>query len=191
MKLLFDFLTLEVCDMRSKLATLLFVSLGTPCAFAANASFMGNEVGVTKCESAVKSLSDKARLEDNGISYYTEGKMYKGNASGLGLEGAQTITLICDKSNTLVVVQVIINKDYFQSYQKMLKAKYKQNKLINPYVGNRYAKYTQGNSTVTLNAPHLSFEMTLGYATNDFLKLMDSVDKKEKQSKDKYQQNAL
>ncbi len=177
--------------MNSKLKLITyFVSVTSSC-FAANAGLFGQEVGVAKCHDSMKVLSSSVKFELSGVSKYSNGNMYEGNAANLGLSGAKTILFVCEKDDTLSAIQLVINKDYFNDYQKMLKAKYKQVKLINPSVGDKLARYTQGNSAVLLIAPHLSFDMKLSYATNKFWKDMETTNNQEQQSSQKYQQNAL
>jgi hypothetical protein len=58
-------------------------------------------------------------------------------------------------------------------------------------VGDKYAKYTQGNSSVELDAPHMSFDMTITYATNQLLQSYKTTSNSENNAKQKQQQNSL
>lgn len=176
--------------MKQLLIIIAMFGIGPIC-YAANAAPFGQELGVAKCQDSIKDLSSKVNFESAGVNKYSQGAMYSGNTDGLGLEGAKTILLICDKNNTLAAIQLMINKDYFDKYRKMLKSKYKQTQLINPFVGTKSAKYSQGNSSVLLHAPHMSFDMSLTYATNQFIKSFDQINKQENLNKEKSQRNSL
>ena len=176
---------------------LLFVILVTASTltFAANAAPFGQEVGVVKCNDVVKNMSDKVNFTKNGINKFTNGSMYIGNADNLGFEGAKSILLICDKNDILSAMQLTLQKgsfsEGFDKYSKMLKSKYKQVKINNPYVGNKYAKYTQGSSVIELDAPHMDFDMTITYETNQFSKLYNDTTVSEKNNQQKQQMNSL
>lgn len=179
--------------MKKMLFTLLTIS--STIIFAANAVPFGQEVGVTKCSATVESLSDRVTFKKNGTNKYTHGDMYLGNANNLGFDGAISILLICSQDDTLEGLQLTLDqggmKGNFNKYNSMLKSKYKPVKVINPYVGDKYAKYKQGNSIITLDAPHMSFEMTITYATNQLIKSYDSTTKTEAKNKQKQQINNL
>jgi hypothetical protein len=166
-----------------------------PLCYATNAAPFGQELGVAKCQDSIRDLSSRVNFESAGVNKYTKGPMYSGKAEGLGLEGAKSILLICDKNNTLSAIQLVIDKGAFSSafdkYIKMLKSKYKQVYLINPSVGTKASKYSQGGSSILLFAPHMSFDMSLIYATNQFMKSFDKVTKQEDLNKEKFQQNSL
>lgn len=179
--------------MKKLLSTVLVLS--SSIAMAVNAAPFGQEIGVAKCSDVIKQLSDKVDLKEGGINKYTNGEMYGGDAKNLGLDGAKSILIVCDKNNTLTVVQIKIDKDAmnngFEKYNKMLKSKYKQTKLINPSVGDKLAKFSQGDSTVQLYAPHMSFEMDLTYAANSFLKSFNANMDKERSNQQKQQTQNL
>lgn len=176
---------------------LLLITLGcvSSSVFAANAAPFGEEVGVSKCANVRKDLASKVNFEENGTNKYTGGVMYIGNAENLGFDDAKSVLLICDKSDILAGLQLTLDKGSmegnFNKYNKMLKAKYKQVKIINPFVGDKYAKYTQGNSSVELDSPHMSFDMTITYATNQLLQSYKTTSNSENNAKQKQQQNSL
>ncbi len=176
---------------------LLFIALTlvSTLSFAANAAPFGQEVGVAKCKDVIKNMSDKVKFTQNGVNKFTNGPMYVGDADNLGFDGAKSILLICDQSDVLSALQLTLAKgsfsEGFDKYSKMLKAKYKQVKMVNPYVGNKYAKYSQGNSIIELDAPHLSFDMALTYETNQFDKSYKDTTTTEKNNKQKQQMNNL
>ncbi|EJA4333365.1 hypothetical protein MU943_004568, partial [Escherichia coli] len=38
-----------------------------------------------------------------------------------------------------------------------------------PFVGNKFVRYKNGDDTIELDAPHMSFDMTLYYAEKNFM----------------------
>lgn len=160
-------------------------------AFAANATPFDQEIGVAKCPDVVKSLSSKVSFTADGVNRYTGGEMYIGDAKDLGLSRAKTILLICDKNTVLSGLILTLDTKVFDQYKKILTSKYKQVKLINPFVGNKYAKYVKGNSVILLDEPHMSFNTTVTYATKDLMKNFDTINKQEDQNIVKHQQNSL
>ncbi len=55
----------------------------------------------------------------------------------------------------------------FKKTLATLSGKYKLVEKRAPFVGDSYAKFRQGDSIVGLDAPHLSFNMSLRYLTNE------------------------
>jgi hypothetical protein len=53
---------------------------------------------------------------------------------------------------------------------KALAGKYKLVRKNQPFVGDAQATFRQGDSSIELDAPHLSFSMTLSYMTNTLQK---------------------
>lgn len=54
------------------------------------------------------------------------------------------------------------------------------------FVGNKYAEYKKGKSTVKLDLPHMSFDLAVVLGKNSFYKAMNEVNnRKEHQRKDK------
>lgn len=46
--------------------------------------------------------------------------------------------------------------------------------VVEPFVGNRSARLRSGEVLIDVESPHLSFEMSVAYATRRFHELMDA-----------------
>lgn len=180
--------------MKKLTAFAIFALLSLP-ALAANPAPLGLELGVTSLAQAKQTLGGKTRLADAGTNAYSGGKMLKGDGAGLEVEGLSEITLIFDKSDKLAAVLMTLPKQegmgdlqngVFKKTLATLSAKYKLVEKRVPFVGDSYAKFRQGNSVIELDAPHLSFNMSLRYLTNDLqaaFNRQSEADKTEKQRK--------
>ena len=70
-----------------------------------------------------------------------------------------------------------------------LAAKYKQVEKSQPFVGDARATFRQGDSVVELDAPHLSFTMTLRYMTQALQKTFKQQSTSNKAAKERTQAN--
>lgn len=181
---------------------LIFISslLLTFPALAANPTPLGLELGVATLAQAKQTLGGKTRLGDAGINAYSDGKMLKGDGAGLDVEGLSEITLIFDKSDKLAAVLMTLPKQegmgdmhnsVFTKTLNTLSGKYKLVEKRVPFVGNSYAKFRQGDSIVELDAPHLSFNMSLRYLTNELQAAFNRQSEAEKSAKQRKQASQL
>ena len=142
-------------------------------AWAGNAAPMGLELGIATVGQVQKEIGGKARLEDGGTNKFSGGRMLKGDGEGLGIEGLSEIVFVFDAGDRLAGVVMTLPKgpfnDNFRRVMAMLDGKYRVAAKRVPSVGDSYAKYRQGDSVVELDAPHLSFEMSLRYLTDRLL----------------------
>lgn len=89
----------------------------------------------------------------------------------------------------VVVIYAFLNKgmEGFEETNSVLARKYTKKKLINPFVGDKYARYVNGSDVIELNAPHMDFEMSLIYLTKaryDIMQENRAAAKKEKAAQD-------
>lgn len=161
--------------------------------WAANAAPLGFELGVATLPQVQQGLSAKTRLVESGISKFTGGKILSGNGAGLDVEGLKEITFIFDQNNVLAGVTMTIgkgngmNNEGFKKLSKTLAAKYKQIEKQEPFVGDCYARYVQGDSVVILNVPHMGFDMGLSYLTKGLLAEFNKQSAQETAAKQKSQ----
>ena len=52
-----------------------------------------------------------------------------------------------------------------------------------PFVGDKSASYKNGLTKITLDAPHMSFEMSMNYIRDDLMKKFNQESEEEKQKK--------
>jgi hypothetical protein len=164
--------------------------------FAANAAPLGLELGVATLAQVQKEIGSRTQLSEGGTNKYTGGPMLKSGGEGLGIEGLSEIVLVFDKSQKLAAVLMTLPKggmgdENFNRTLNMLSAKYKAVERQVPFVGNKFAKFRQGDSIVELEAPHLSFEMSLRYLTNQMLADFNSQSAAERADKRRRQASQL
>lgn len=175
--------------MRNKLACLLAMlcMAFSNLALAINAAPLGMELNVATYAQVKQQLGGKTSLSDAGTNKYSGGKMLQGNGDGLGIEGLSEITFIFDASEKLAGVLMTLPKDSFKPTLKALSAKYKLVESVVPFVGNASAKLQQGESVIELDAPHMSFEMTVTYMTRGLKQAFTQQASNERASKEKRQ----
>lgn len=165
-------------------------------AWAGNAAPLGLELGVATLAQVQKEVGTKTKLIESGTNKFINGKMLSGSGSGLNIDGLSKITFIFDQNDVLSGVLMTLPKREgmndlqnggFKKLTKTLSAKYKQVEKRDPFVGDAYARYTQGNSVVELDAPHMSFDMNLHYVTNDLLAKFNKQSAEERSAKDRSQ----
>lgn len=138
-------------------------------ALAANAAPLGLELGVASLDQVQARLS-ATRLTPTGINAWSDGPMFESDGAGLDIDGLRRITFIFDKGNRLAGVVMTMADHRFDEVFQHLAGKYRlQSKQI-PFVGDRYARFSQDASIVEIEDPHLSFEMEVRYLTNDLVK---------------------
>lgn len=60
-----------------------------------------------------------------------------------------------------------------------------------PFVGDKSASFKNGKTSIFLDAPHLSFEMTMNYVNNGFWKKYQNIQKEEAEQKKRAEQSLL
>jgi hypothetical protein len=156
-------------------------------AFAANAAPLGLELGVATYAQVKQQVGGKTSLSDAGTNKYSGGKMLQGNGDGLGIEGLSEITFIFDASDKLAAVLMTLPKDSFPKTLSALSGKYKLIEKQVPFVGNASARLQQGDSIIEMNAPHLSFEMSVSYMTKGLKQAFTQQASNERAAKEKRQ----
>lgn len=109
-------------------------------------------------------------LEPAGINEYSEGKMFTAPVAQFSFEGLQQLTLIFDRDESLVAVVATLNKQRFDALYNGLSEHYRLLSSQRPFVGNQMANFESGDTEIQLDAPHLSFQMTLSYLEKGFLR---------------------
>ena len=86
---------------------------------------------------------------------------------------------------------MVLNKSRFDEMHKQLRKKYKVVKTKIPFVGDSYDHYKDGKTLIELDAPHLSFDMTLTYMQKSFKDAYLSGLKKQNEAKKKEEAELL
>jgi hypothetical protein len=154
-----------------KLKTLLLSALllSSATAWADPAPF-GLEIGKT----TIKEMKEKYKTTSAGQNKYSGGDMYSIDPSQIDFEGLQEVTTIFSKEGQLLAVLTQLPKDKFEYLYESMGKKYKLVSKEIPFVGNKSAKFINGNTEITLDAPHLSFEMKMNYISKDLQKAFEA-----------------
>jgi hypothetical protein len=137
-------------------------------ALGANAAPLGMEIGVATYAQVKERIGKLTALEETGTNKYSGGQMLAGKGQGLEVEGLKDITFIFDRAGSLQGVLMTLEKSFRATYEKLRK-KYKVTSQRIPFVGDAEARFAAGDSVIVLDAPHMSFEMTLSYLSQTFL----------------------
>ena len=156
---------------------------------ASSISPLGYNLGSANRASIEKSLRSKTAVKPKGTNHYSAGPMLLVEGAGLGVDGLQTALFIFDNKETLVAVQMTLNKgglgEEFDRTYECLVAKYPLARETVPFVGNKYARFEKDYIVIELDAPHLSFAMTVTYMTRSFEQAFKTLSKRETQEKEK------
>ena len=127
------------------------------------------------------------KLADIGTSAISGGSMLEAQDPSVGPDGIRRALLVLDKQGRLVAAQMTMPKDFngnnIAAIADQLSKKYTQKSRNLPQLGNGTARYTRGSSIVTVDSPHLSFEFTVTYMTNEFERGMVALERSKEQQK--------
>lgn len=158
---------------------------------ALNAAPLGVEIGYANLAGVKQKIGSMTNLIDAGKSDHTGGVILDSNGQGLGVDGLSRFVVIFDKSGTLVAILMTMPKDVNDIYSKLSQKYTPVSKNIDEFMGNGSAKLQKGDSLVMIDAPHLSFQMTVAYVTKEFLATAErnteaANGKKQQEQKDKF-----
>lgn len=153
----------------------------------ADPMIFGMELGKTT-ESQLKTMYDAQRT---GMNKYSNGSMYSVPTSSIDFDGLQEVTAIFDTKEVLVAVLTDFPKSKFDYLNSAIGSKYQQVSQNIPFVGNKSATYRDGETEIKLNAPHLSFTMTMNYLRDDFMRAFRSQSEAERRQKESNESSQL
>lgn len=162
------------------------ISFGSMNAWADPAPF-GLELGTA----TVEDLQKKYTATYKGMNKYSSGKMFVLDPSELGVSGMSSATVIFDKNSKLVAVLTDVSKNRFNELHRSLSGKYRVKSQQIPFVGNKKVVMQDGNTEVTLNAPHMSFNMELNYINTHFYQAYLKKEQAEKEAKKRAESSRL
>lgn len=131
---------------------------------------LGMEIGQTTLAQAQSSLPN-ARWKETGVNKWNGGKMYEISPDATGVDGLQSLTAIFSPEGRLVGLLMTLDKGRLRDVLQALRARYKVEAENVPFVGDASARFRSGNTLALVEAPHLSFSMTVSYLTDDFYRL--------------------
>lgn len=118
-----------------------------------------------------------------GINKYSDGKQFALSPSEIPLNGLKTALAIFDHDEVLTAVAVTVHKNRFNDLHSMLRDKYQLVSQNVPPVGNKIAEYRDGKTTITLDAPHMSFDMQMNYLHDEFKARFTAIEQLEARQK--------
>jgi hypothetical protein len=137
--------------------------------------------GIKIKESTVSDIKGQYKSKDSGINKYSGGVMLDLEPTQLNFEGLQDISIVFGQDDKALAVFSTINKNRYQELLDMLSSKYTLVSKVGGFVGNSRAEFKDDNTKIVLDAPHLSFSMSLSYIHNDLNKKYIEESEKEKQ----------
>tara|TARA_B100000700_G_scaffold331794_1_gene468847 strand:- start:12480 stop:12995 length:516 start_codon:yes stop_codon:yes gene_type:complete len=147
--------------------------------------------GLTISKTKVEELKNKYSVTYTGQNKYSGGDMYEIATGQIGFDGLNSLTAIFSKEGVLIAVLTGFPKSKFDYLKSSLSNKYQLVSQKIPFVGNKSAKYKDGNTEIELNAPHMSFEMTMNYIHTDLLRAFNNQSASEERAKKKKESSML
>ncbi len=163
-----------------------FIFLSVPA--YAGVSALGFEIGTADFEQVRTALTEQGNVEHAGINKYSGGPMLLAPGSLFQIEGLNSALFIFDENAKLAGILMKMGKYKFNDIFGHLSSKYKLISKQIPFVGDSSAKFQQDDVHIEVDAPHLSFEMTVLYMKKTLLSKINSEssqEKKEQKAKEK------
>ena len=140
----------------------------------------GIEIGKT----TIKELKDKYITKRIGINKYSNGEMHDLiNLSQIKFDGIKSICVVFDENKKALAVLTVMHKNKYHKLFDMLASKYKLTDKHEEFVGDQYAEFIDGNTKIFLDAPHMSFDLSLNYIHKDLHAFYLNESSKEKENK--------
>lgn len=118
-----------------------------------------------------------------GVNLYSNGNMYSIPAESISFDDIQDVTAIFSEQGILTAVLAELPKSKFDYLKEVLSKKYSVESKNIPFVGDKTIKFRSAASQILLEAPHMSFKMSMNYFTNDFMDKFESKSKEEVRNK--------
>lgn len=128
----------------------------------AQVTAFGFTLGETTTQEALKQGTGK------GTNAYSDGPMVAIPVHQFDVTGLEEMLLIFDKNDRLSAISIGMANNKFASVHGHLSETYSVREQNIPFVGNRLVRYGAPDTTIILDAPHMSFSMTLLYARDHF-----------------------
>ena len=161
--------------MKIIISTLLSLFLLSFSAFADTTAF-----GLTLGKTTETELKKIYRAKFTGVNKYSSGNTYSIPVNQLDIEGARKALVGFDTDLTLSFIQIEFRQSRFKALNQILSSKYTLTEQSIPFVGNKHAFYHHENAVIELIAPHISFEATLSYITNEHVKQWQTFENDER-----------
>ena len=131
----------------------------------ADPTIFGMELGKT----TEKDLKSIYNVSHTGINKYSNGNMYSVPVASIDFDGLKEVTTIFSMDGNLVAVVTKLQKGKFDYLHKLLGDKYKLVSQQIAFVGDKKATYRDGATEISLDEPHMSFDMSMSYINDDLM----------------------
>ncbi|MCK9454736.1 tetratricopeptide repeat protein [Sulfurimonas sp.] len=138
-----------------------------------------------------ESIKKYPLYEDAGINKYSNGKMIFIKVDQLHFDGLKEAKLIFSQSEKLQGVLLTLPKEKFDDLYSSLSHKYTLVDKNIPFVGDKYAKFVEGNTIIELKALHIGFQTTLQYIDKKLMSEFTTTTNNEKIAKKKQEESQL
>jgi hypothetical protein len=108
------------------------------------------------------------RFESDGTNLYSRGPMLVARGNAFNVDGLERTLLIFDAEDRLAAVVLTLGRARYDGILSVLKGRYRLLDEKKAFVGDRHARFRAGDVEILLDSPHMSFEMTVVYATRGF-----------------------
>lgn len=165
---------------------LVFALFASPSHAEERAVPFGFEIGTDTLMSARTQAIEKGYAHKiEGENKYTGGLMLDVDVSAAQVNGVKKLILIFDQQEVLQGVTFTTRKNHFHDFDGFMSQKYIPVTRQAPAVGNKYVEYRAPNAIIKVNAPHLSFDMTITYASQDLQDTFERMSSNENTAKRK------
>ena len=147
--------------------------------------------GLEIYKSTYKNIKNKYPGFDKGVNLYSNGKMYSINCNNIDIKGIKSILTIFNTNDLLVGVIVKFQRYRYADLLSSLKEKYNLIENHSPFVGNKYAKFMSGETIVTIDSEHMSFDLEVSYIHNELEKMFITQSKKQEEQRKRNEVNSL
>lgn len=147
---------------------------------AAQILVLGQELGVSTEQQVMAAVPREANVQGKGENKFTGGLQFETSGDGYGVEALSKVSYIFDEDKKLASVILVLGKHRFDDLFGVLAKKYTVTAKERPNLGDMSARLNGKGGTVILNAPHLSFELTVSYVRDDLYRNVVATTEKEK-----------
>ncbi|AGH81187.1 hypothetical protein PCNPT3_06235 [Psychromonas sp. CNPT3] len=153
----------------------------------ANTTIFGMELGVM----SEKNLKSKYNVRHTGTNKYTNGNMYSIPVSSIKFSDLKEVIVIFSANGKLEAVLTTFPKNKFNYLNSSIGKKYKLISQRIPFVGNKKVTYRDGSIEITLEAPHMNFNMSMNYISDNFTQAFNRKSRAETREKQESESSQL
>lgn len=156
-----------------------FITLLWTTALHANSSPLGIELNKATLEDVKKSYRILNSVPNSMKGYYTHFL----DIQNIQMDTLSEVLVISNDNKIIEGVMLMLDKNKFDEFNKVLSDKYKVLSSNIPFVGDKNVRLQDGDCYILLDAPHMSFTMDMIYATKHLISIAGNRTDKERQEK--------